>query len=101
MTEEKQLVEIHQSLIKPVLILGLEPEIAVFLMVISASLWISGKDFVSAVISIIFWIVSTIIARNINKKDSSILKTYIRHIKQQDIYPGTIKENFTKQRTKK
>ncbi|MBF0532621.1 MAG: VirB3 family type IV secretion system protein [Candidatus Omnitrophica bacterium] len=81
-------ISIHQSLVKPLFIAGVERELAIALIFLCLMLWVAGKDLISLCLAIVIWIAGTAAGRALNKKEEYWLKIYLRHIKYQAFYPA-------------
>jgi type IV secretion system protein VirB4 len=82
-------VEIHQSLVRPVLIAGVERELAILIGISSVLIWIAGKDFMSFLLAIAIWFIGMFLAREAAKLDGQMVKVFLRHIQYQEFYQAT------------
>ena len=82
-------IEIHQSLVRPVLIAGAEREMAILIGICAVLVWIAGKDFSSFILALAIWFIGIFFARQAAKSDGQMVKIFMRHIKYQEFYPAT------------
>lgn len=87
----QNVIEIHQSLVRPVLIAGAERELAILIGMCSVLVWIAGKDFSSFILALAIWFFGIYAARQVAKTDGQMVKIFIRHIKYQEFYSATEK----------
>ncbi len=87
----QNVIEIHQSLVRPVLIAGAERELAILIGICAVLVWIAGKDFSSFILAMAIWFIGIYIARQVAKNDGQMVKIFLRHIKYQEFYAATEK----------
>lgn len=81
---------IHRSLIRPLLIMGGEREVTLFVMLISGVLIIT-YDRYAMLLAVILWVVGVWAAREMAKNDAQMMQILIRYFKYSKIYTGISK----------
>jgi len=81
----------HQALLRPMLLLGGEREIALLALLMGCAVAYAGfmgRNFLIMVIGVVFTVVSLGVVRTLAKADPQMVKVFIRHIKYAKFYPA-------------
>lgn len=90
--EELQKITLHQSLVKPSLMMGAEQELLIPLLSFSLIIWLSGKDFLSGVLAVLVFIIGKRILQHLATKDPYMMRISRRSFKYKDLYLATERE---------
>ena len=83
-----RLIPIHQSLHRHAHILGAERELVMGSALIAMLVGIGGLTAVSIVSAIVFWMIAVVVLRRMAKADPIMSQVWLRHIRQQELYPA-------------
>ena len=81
-------VPIRQSLHRHNLVFGAEREIVMFSALIALLVGIGGMTLISGMSASLFWLGSIFILRLMAKSDPQMSQVWMRHLKQQGLYPA-------------
>lgn len=77
---------IHQSTIRPALVLGAERDLVMFSGLIALLVGVGGFTLISAILGGIFWLVAVFVLRRMARVDPQLSKVWLRSIKYQTFY---------------
>ena len=81
-------VPIHQSLIRPALVLGAERDLVLWSGLVAFLVGMGGFTLVSAAVGFLWWVCTVFVLRRMARKDPMLSRVWLRHIRQQDFYPA-------------
>jgi type IV secretory pathway TrbD component len=82
-------IPIHQSFLRPLLMLGAERELVILSAILSAMLVFSLANAYFAVLGILFWLSSVAVLQRLAKIDPQISRVYVRHVRYRNYYPAS------------
>ena len=88
MNEDDLSVPIHQSLLRPLLVMGGERQLVLMLGVISGVMIISLAQLWSAILGISMWVIGQYFLSRAAEYDADLSKTGIRHLRYKKHYPA-------------
>jgi type IV secretion system protein VirB3 len=86
MSEHLRTLPVHQSLIRPVLLLGAERELVLLTAVVAAVLVLSLERLFFALLGTGLWIVGLAALQRAAKIDPLLSRVYLRHIRYRAFY---------------
>lgn len=78
----------HQSLLRPQLLLGGERQLVIMSGMIAAILAFTLGDLVLAAVGIAFWLIVLVILQRMAKYDPDMSRVYVRHVNKKIYYPA-------------
>lgn len=81
-------IPIHQSLLRPALILGAERDLLLCSGLLALLVGVGGFTLYSALAGFLFWVAASFVLRRMAKHDPVMSKVWLRHVRQQEFYPA-------------
>ena len=78
----------HQSLLRPQLLLGGERQLVIASGMLAAILAFTLGDFVLSAIGVTFWLVTLVVLQRMAKYDPEMSRVYVRHVNKKIYYPA-------------
>lgn len=87
--DQDRSIPIHQSFLRPLLMLGAERELVILSAILSAMLVFSLANVYFAGLGILFWLSSVALFQRLAKIDPQISRVYVRHVRYRNYYPAS------------
>lgn len=84
--EKPREIVIHQSLIRPHLLLGGDRELVLFAALVAVALVFSVATWWSLLAGVVFWIAAVAVLARMGKADPLLRQIYLRHLRYGDFY---------------
>jgi type IV secretion system protein VirB3 len=94
-------VAIHQSLIRPHLLLGGDRELVLFSALIAVALVFTVATWWSIVAGMVFWLVAAAVLSRMGKADPKLRHVYLCHLRYRAFYPAKSLPSAVRSRTPK
>jgi type IV secretion system protein VirB3 len=86
MNDRSRTIPIHLSLLRPILLMGAERELALISAIIAAVLVLSLERLLFTVVGVIFWSLSLAALQRAAKADPQFSRVYLRHARYRAYY---------------
>jgi type IV secretion system protein VirB3 len=86
--DQDRSIPIHQSFLRPLLILGAERELVILSAILSAMLVFSLANVYFAGVGVLLWLSSVAVFQRLAKLDPQMSRVYVRHVRYRNYYPA-------------
>ena len=87
--DQDRSIPVHQSFLRPLLMLGAERELVILSAILSAMLVFSLANAYFAGLGILFWLSSVAVFQLLAKIDPQMSRVYVRHARHRNFYPAS------------
>jgi type IV secretory pathway TrbD component len=86
---QRRQIPIHDALVQPMLMIGAERDLVVFMTILLAMLVFACATWICTVVALICWVAAIVVLQRLARVDSQFSRVYLRHLKYRSRYSAT------------